>query len=116
MQINTSHPPLSPSRPQSLPPPVCLRKHDGLTLTCLYFLRKQESRLRPGDSVTCDSQHSDRPSKLLWITVLPLILITFACQEAPERRYDLKGTVVSIDAQKREVTVAHNDIPGYMNA
>lgn len=33
-----------------------------------------------------------------------------------ERRYDLKGKVVSVDRSRREVTVDHETIPGFMEA
>jgi len=33
-----------------------------------------------------------------------------------EQRYELKGQVVSVDAQRRYATIAHEEIPGYMSA
>jgi len=39
-----------------------------------------------------------------------------ACQQPPERRYDVEGTVVSVDAKRKQVTINHQDIPGYMDA
>jgi len=36
--------------------------------------------------------------------------------ETPAQRYELKGQVVSVDAQRRRVTIAHEEIPGYMGA
>lgn len=56
---------------------------------------------------------------LIIILALPLL----ACrQEAPPTaspnasRYDLRGKVVSFDKARREVTIAHEAIPGYMEA
>jgi protein SCO1/2 len=56
--------------------------------------------------------------------LLPLILLTAlaspACtREAPPaagQRYPLKGRVVEVDAANRKVTIAHEDIPGFMPA
>jgi len=58
-------------------------------------------------------------SLLIIILALPLL----ACrQEAPPTaspnasRYDLRGKVVSFDKARQEVTIAHEAIPGYMEA
>jgi protein SCO1/2 len=56
--------------------------------------------------------------------LLPLILLAAlaapACRrEAPPaagQRYPLKGTVVEVDLANRQVTIAHEDIPGFMPA
>ena len=32
------------------------------------------------------------------------------------KRYDLKGKVVAVDKQKKEASIAHDEIPGYMDA
>ncbi|MBI3800565.1 MAG: SCO family protein [Deltaproteobacteria bacterium] len=58
-----------------------------------------------------------------------LICITFycgalcigllACQSrnhSTEQHYELKGQVVSVDPQRRSATIAHEEIPGYMEA
>jgi protein SCO1/2 len=34
----------------------------------------------------------------------------------PAQKYDLKGKVVEVDSQLRRVTIAHDEIPGYMDA
>jgi len=34
--------------------------------------------------------------------------------KATERRYELKGKVVSVNKERRQVTIQHEDIPGYM--
>jgi protein SCO1/2 len=42
---------------------------------------------------------------------------TAACRRAPEaRQYPVKGQIISIDRQKQEVLVNHEDIPGFMAA
>ena len=46
-------------------------------------------------------------------------LIAAACQsrrETDERRFELKGKVVSVDKEHREVTIAHEEIPDFMSA
>ncbi|HEY9282711.1 MAG TPA: SCO family protein [Pyrinomonadaceae bacterium] len=49
-----------------------------------------------------------------------LLLASFGCgqTEAPAeaKRYELKGTIVSFDKNQRQVIVAHEDIPGLMEA
>lgn len=42
--------------------------------------------------------------------------VSCAGKKLEERRYDLKGSVVSVDRAKGSVTVDHEDIPGYMPA
>src|SRR5438128_4395762 len=39
-----------------------------------------------------------------------------ACRNSREQRYELKGKVVGVDARDRTVTIAHESIPGYMEA
>jgi protein SCO1/2 len=57
-----------------------------------------------------------RPSLLLAI-VPTLILGLAACSSPPAgTRYELRGTVVAVQPQHRLVTVAHEDIPGFMAA
>jgi protein SCO1 len=55
-------------------------------------------------------------------TVLLLLLTAVACggvmschrASGNEKRYDLKGRVVAVEPDKRRVTIAHEDIVGYM--
>lgn len=51
--------------------------------------------------------------------MLPLLLAVSAsslsCGPPPER-YELEGSVMSVDVEAGKVTVAHKDIPGYMGA
>jgi protein SCO1/2 len=42
--------------------------------------------------------------------------VLVSCQRPPEQRYDLKGSVVAVDKDKRQVTVAHEPIKGFMDA
>lgn len=42
--------------------------------------------------------------------------LMLGCQKAPERRFDLRGKVVAVDKVQCQVMVAHEKIPGYMDA
>ena len=53
---------------------------------------------------------------LEWVALVISMFVALACSSPPERRYDLKGTVVSVAPQRREVTISHENIPGYMDA
>jgi protein SCO1/2 len=53
--------------------------------------------------------------------LLPICLALSACTPQPrrspnEKRYDLKGKVISVQADKHEVIIAHEEIKGYMPA
>lgn len=54
----------------------------------------------------------------LRITILLLLLMTCgsSCRRTPsnEKRYDLKGKVVGVEIDKHLVTIAHEEIKGYM--
>lgn len=39
-----------------------------------------------------------------------------ACDKTPEKRFDFKGKVEYVDKKGKTITVAHEDIPGYMDA
>ena len=39
-----------------------------------------------------------------------------ACKRGNEKRYDLKGKVMAVEREKRQVTVSHEEITGYMPA
>ena len=64
-------------------------------------------------------------------TLLALLVLSFACAKressappasaaapasANAQRYDLRGVVRSVDREKREITVEHEEIPGFMDA
>ena len=51
--------------------------------------------------------------------MLLLSVFLAACQSAPEpqgRRFELKGTIVSVDKARQEATISHEEIKGYMEA
>jgi protein SCO1/2 len=52
----------------------------------------------------------------LLIMVFSIGVLLVGCQKAPERRFDLKGKVVSVDKEHRQVTIAHEAIKGFMDA
>jgi len=57
----------------------------------------------------------------LLAVAIVILIPTFvsACRQRPiepEQRYQLKGTVVSVDKRGATVTISHEDIPGYMEA
>jgi protein SCO1/2 len=52
-----------------------------------------------------------------WRIAITALLLVSACNRAPEsRQYPVKGQILSIDRQKQEVLVNHEDIPGFMSA
>jgi protein SCO1 len=53
---------------------------------------------------------------LLLISIIILALAGCAHRAGNAQRYELKGTVVSIDRRGETITVAHQEIPGYMEA
>jgi protein SCO1 len=48
--------------------------------------------------------------------VLSVGALLNGCQRTPERRFDLKGKVISVDKENRQVTMAHEEIKGFMEA
>ena len=58
------------------------------------------------------------------ILFLSIIFLFAACQKAENqptvsadaKRYSLKGKVVAVDKTRKKATVAHEDIPGFMEA
>jgi protein SCO1 len=51
------------------------------------------------------------------LLLLVLLAAIAGCKKAAnEHRYDIEGTVVSVDASAGEITIAHKAIPGYMEA
>ena len=54
-----------------------------------------------------------------WVawTIGLTVLAGGACSRAPEaRQYEVRGQILSVDANRREVLVDHEDIPGFMPA
>jgi protein SCO1 len=54
------------------------------------------------------------PMTLILIALTALAACRSPRPEGAERRYELKGKVVSFDRQKHKVTIRHEEIPGYM--
>ena len=56
----------------------------------------------------------------LWLPLLVMGAVIVGCRfgsESPkEKIYEIKGTVVTIDAKKPSAKLDHQDIPGFMNA
>lgn len=51
------------------------------------------------------------------IVILAGLTAAVACSRAPEpRRYEVRGQILGVDAQKQEVLMKHEDIPGFMPA
>jgi protein SCO1/2 len=50
------------------------------------------------------------------ISILSASVLLTGCQRTPERRFDLKGKVISVDKEHRQVTIAHEEIKGFMDA
>ena len=54
------------------------------------------------------------------LCLLLIICVSFAAScrrsSANEKRYELKGKVVSVDRDKSQVTISHDDVKGYMPA
>jgi protein SCO1 len=48
--------------------------------------------------------------------VLCSCLLLPSCRHSPEQRFNLKGEVVSVDKAQRQVTIAHEEIKGFMDA
>ena len=48
--------------------------------------------------------------------LLLVIALTSCSHQPPPQRYELEGRVVAVDSGARQLTIAHKDIPGYMEA
>jgi protein SCO1 len=57
-----------------------------------------------------------RTYSTILIMVLSVCALLTGCQKKPERRFDLKGKVISVDKEHRQVTIAHENIKGFMDA
>src|ERR1051325_10369168 len=60
-----------------------------------------------------DVSPSDRKRIYLFIFLLPCCVLP-SCARPEDRRYELTGRVVSVDQRGRTVTLAHEEIKGYM--
>jgi protein SCO1/2 len=56
------------------------------------------------------------PNRILLAVAAGACFMLAACRSSPERRYELKGKVVSFDKTRRQVTIAHDRIGNYMDA
>ncbi len=52
----------------------------------------------------------------VWIALFVSVLLISGCRRAPENRYELRGTVVSVDKAQRQAVIEHEEIPGLMHA
>ncbi len=50
----------------------------------------------------------------LFLFLISTLLVSGCKKTANEKRYELEGRVVAVDMAARRITVAHKDIPGYM--
>jgi protein SCO1 len=50
------------------------------------------------------------------LVVIAVCFVFSACRRPPEKRFALKGKVVSVDREHRQVTLAHEEIKGFMDA
>lgn len=46
--------------------------------------------------------------------LVALLVLFTSCSRKPERRYDLSGKIIAMDAKAHELTIQHQDIPGLM--
>jgi Cu/Ag efflux protein CusF len=57
---------------------------------------------------------------ILGVAMLMVVLTLTGCSrtgaDAQEKIYDVKGKVVAVDLEKKEVTLDHEEIPGHMTA
>lgn len=53
---------------------------------------------------------------VVFITVVVVVSLTWAMWRSSEERYEISGKVVSLDLEKKRVTVDHEEIKGYMDA
>jgi len=57
-------------------------------------------------------------SLAVFVSVSLLFSMVFlpACSDVPRNEYDLRGKVVAVNPERRQVTLEHEEIPGYMDA
>jgi protein SCO1/2 len=53
---------------------------------------------------------------LLCFLCLFVAILAYSCKRSNERRYELTGKIVAVEPDKHQVTVAHDEIAGYMPA
>ena len=50
------------------------------------------------------------------VPILLVCLLLTGCRDAPRREFDLRGKVIAVNRDQGQVTLEHEEIPGYMNA
>ena len=57
-------------------------------------------------------------TRILLLALIGALILIVSCvsQPKPEQRYPIEGRVIAIDQAKREITLQHKEIPGYMAA
>jgi protein SCO1/2 len=71
--------------------------------------------------VTSNARHARSLGSAVFFLVGGLALLAASCRSEPASetggsRYELRGRVVSVDADSHRLTVSHEDIPGFMAA
>ena len=54
--------------------------------------------------------------QLITLEIAIAIALTACSRQSPEQHFQFAGTVMSVEADARQVTVNHNAIPGFMDA
>ncbi len=58
-----------------------------------------------------------RIGRVWWLSGLAVLaLLSAACAQQPDATYTARGIIRAVDAAQRRVTIAHEAIPGYMDA
>ena len=55
-------------------------------------------------------------NRCILVVLIGVFLFLTGCQRGTERRFELKGKVVSVDKPSLRVTISHEQIKGYMDA
>ena len=55
-----------------------------------------------------------KSSSLLILMTLVIVSVTDSCRPSKAQRYDLKGKVIAVEADKHLVTIAHEEVKGFM--
>lgn len=55
-----------------------------------------------------------RSVRSLYVLIPLSLCLLLGCSKKPERRYDLSGKIIAVDAGAHELTIQHQDVPGLM--